>query len=70
MLDALVVDMGARSGGSLTSGMPLAKLLSLVTQMGPLLLDEPSKNRFIQIIQSNPEVEIFFTLLYANMPPS
>ncbi|KAK7844691.1 peroxisome biogenesis protein 3-2 [Quercus suber] len=70
VLDALVEDMGAQSGGSLTSGMPLAKLLSLVTQMGPLLLYEPSKNRFIQIIQSDPEVEIFFTLLYANMPPS
>lgn len=70
VLDALVEDMGTRSGGSLTSGMPLAKLLSLVTQMGPLLLYGPSKNRFIQIIQSDPEVEIFFTLLYANMPPS
>ncbi|KAF3965921.1 hypothetical protein ACB098_04G071800 [Castanea mollissima] len=70
VLDALVEDMGALSGGSLTSGMPLAKLLSLVTQMGPLLVYGPSKNRFIQIIQSDPEVEIFFTLLYANMPPS
>lgn len=70
VLDALMDDMGARSGGSLTSGMPLAKLLSLLTQMGPILLYEPSTNRFIQTIQSVPEVELFFTLLYANMPTS
>jgi len=29
---------------------------------------EPSKNRFLQIIRDLPEVKLFFTLLYANMP--
>lgn len=55
-------------GGSQSPGVALAKLLPRVAQMGPLLLEEPSKNRFIQIIQQAPEVEIFFTLLYANIP--
>ncbi|XP_059453823.1 peroxisome biogenesis protein 3-2 [Corylus avellana] len=70
VLDALVEDMAAQSGGSLTSGMLLAKLLPRVAQMGPILLNDPSENRFIQIIQSSPEVELFFTLIYTNMPTS
>ncbi|KAK4782364.1 hypothetical protein SAY86_016466 [Trapa natans] len=51
-------------------GTPLAKLLPRVAQIGSLLLEEPNKNRFIQVIQSAPEVEVFFTLLYASMPSS
>jgi peroxin-3 len=70
VLDALVEDMAAQSGGSLTSGMLLAKILPRVAQMGPILLNEPNKNRYIQIIQSIPEVELFFTLIYTNMPTS
>lgn len=68
VLGTLIEDVVAQSGGSLTSGMALAKLLARVAQMGPMLLGEPGTNRFIQIIQSVPEVEVFFTLLYANMP--
>ncbi|KAK3002220.1 hypothetical protein RJ639_021916 [Escallonia herrerae] len=49
-------------------GMPLAKILPRLGQMG--LLEEPSRNRFIQIIRNLPEVDVFFTLLYANMPTS
>ncbi|KAB1212327.1 Peroxisome biogenesis protein 3-2 [Morella rubra] len=70
VLDALMEDMAAQSGGSLTSGILLIKLLPRVAQMGPLLLGDPSKNQFIQSIQSVPEVELFFTLLYANMSAS
>ncbi|GAV80570.1 Peroxin-3 domain-containing protein [Cephalotus follicularis] len=71
VLGGLIEDMGVQAeGGSLASGMPLAKLLPRIVQMCPHLLDEPSKNRFIQIIQSVPEVELFFTLLYANLPTS
>ncbi|KAH7549381.1 hypothetical protein JRO89_XS13G0022400 [Xanthoceras sorbifolium] len=69
-VDALVDEMGVQSGGSLVSGMPLAKLVPRIAQIGPCLLDEPSKNRFIQTIRSIQEVEIFFTLLYANMSTS
>ncbi|KAG6753865.1 hypothetical protein POTOM_041865 [Populus tomentosa] len=68
-VDALVEDMEAQcqsTGASLTSGMPLAKLLSRVIQIVPSLLREASQNQFIQIIRTVPEVELFFTLLYAN----
>ncbi|XP_011039101.1 PREDICTED: peroxisome biogenesis protein 3-2-like isoform X2 [Populus euphratica] len=68
-VDALVEDMEAKcqsTGASLTSGMPLAKLLSRVMQIVPSLLREASQNQFIQIIRTVPEVELFFTLLYAN----
>ena len=68
-VDALVEDMEAQSqssGASLTSGMPLAKLLSRILQTVPSLLGEASQNQIIQIIRNEPEVELFFTLLYAN----
>ncbi|KAM0041834.1 putative peroxin-3 [Helianthus debilis subsp. tardiflorus] len=50
--------------------LPLAKLLPRVAQISPLLLEEPSRNRFTQIIQNIPQVEVFFTLLYTNMSTS
>ncbi|XP_021292217.1 peroxisome biogenesis protein 3-2-like [Herrania umbratica] len=71
VVNALVEDKGFQSGGgSLTLGMPLARLLPRISQICPSLLHEPSKNQFIQIIQSVPEVGLFFTLLYANMSSS
>lgn len=54
----------------LSSGIPLAKLLPKVAQMGPLLLQETSRDRYINIIYKIPDVELFFSLLYANMPLS
>lgn len=68
---ALMEDIKAQLGeGNLLSGMPLAKILPRIAQITPLLFEEPINKRFIQIIQNIPEVEIFFTLLYANMPIS
>lgn len=70
VVDGLVEEVEQSSGGSSpSSGVPLAKLLPRVAQLGPELLEEPSQNRYLQIIRSTPEVELFFTLLYANMPP-
>lgn len=69
-VDALVDEVGVQSGGSLVTGIPLAKLVPRIAQIGPFLLDEPSKNRFIQTIRTIPDVELFFTLLYANMSTS
>ncbi|KAL5722090.1 hypothetical protein ACHQM5_005654 [Ranunculus cassubicifolius] len=66
VVDALMDEVGSNSGGIPETGVPLARLLARVAQMGPLLVEEPSKNRFIQTIQSLPEVELFYTLLYAN----
>ncbi|XP_027341814.1 peroxisome biogenesis protein 3-2-like isoform X2 [Abrus precatorius] len=57
MVDALVELMGAKfGGGSATAGLPLARLLPQVAQMCPLLLEEPSKNQFIQIIKNIHEI--------------
>ncbi|XWS37603.1 hypothetical protein CRYUN_Cryun19dG0058800 [Craigia yunnanensis] len=71
VVNALVEEKGFHSGvGSLTLGMPLARLLPRIAQICLTLLDEPSKSQFIQIIQSVPEVGLFFTLLYANMSTS
>lgn len=68
VVDKLVELMGAKFGGNLTTGLPLARVLPQVAQMCPFLLEEPSKNQFIQVIKNIQEVELFFTLLYANMP--
>ncbi|KAL5545037.1 hypothetical protein UlMin_008821 [Ulmus minor] len=66
VVDTLIEEMGAQCGGdNLASGMPLARLLARVAQMGPILLEEPSKNQFIQTIQNVQEVEVLFTLLYS-----
>ncbi|KAE8676137.1 Peroxisome bioproteinsis protein 3-2 [Hibiscus syriacus] len=66
-----LVEKGFRSGGgSLTNGMPLARLLPRLAQICPTLVEEPSKNQFIQIIPSVPEVGLFFTLLYSSMSAS
>lgn len=68
---ALVEEKGFQyGGGNLTNGMPLARLLPRIAQICPTLVEEPSKNQFIQIIQSVPEVGLFFTLLYSNMSAS
>lgn len=68
VLDSLVELMAAKfGGGNLTSGVPLAKLLPQIAHMCPLLIEELSKNQFIQTIKNLPEVELFFTLLYANV---
>ncbi|CAN1266806.1 Peroxisome biogenesis protein 3-2 [Linum perenne] len=70
LIDSLVEDLEAQSGeGSLTTALPLAKLLPRVAQVASLLLAEPSENRYIRIIRESSEVELFFTLLYANSPP-
>ncbi|KAM7471096.1 hypothetical protein LguiA_009279 [Lonicera macranthoides] len=69
VVDALVEDLKLQQGeNNPLSNIPLAKLVPRVAQMGLLLLEEPSRHRFIQIIRKITEVEVFFTLLYANMP--
>ncbi|XP_068642633.1 peroxisome biogenesis protein 3-2-like [Aristolochia californica] len=67
VLEGLMEDLWSQSGVGASTGIPLAKLLARVAQLGPLLLEEPSQNRFIQIIRTLPEVELFYTLLYTNM---
>ncbi|XP_076948213.1 peroxisome biogenesis protein 3-2-like [Bidens hawaiensis] len=69
VVDGVMEDM--KGNGNLPAGgLPLAKLLPRVAQISPLLLEEPSRNKFTQIIQNIPQVEVFFTLLYTNMSTS
>jgi peroxin-3 len=66
----VIEDLGAQVGAAIPpSGLPLAKLLARVAQLSSTLLEEPSKNKHIKTIRSMPEVELFYTFLYANMPP-
>ncbi|KAK9059610.1 hypothetical protein SSX86_020314 [Deinandra increscens subsp. villosa] len=68
VVDGVMEDM--KGNVNLSAGLPLAKLLPKVAQISPLLLEEPSRNKFTQIIQNIPQVEVFFTLLYTNMSTS
>uniref|UniRef100_A0A0E0LZP8 Peroxin-3 n=1 Tax=Oryza punctata TaxID=4537 RepID=A0A0E0LZP8_ORYPU len=66
----VVEDLAVQIGAPIPPpGLPLAKLLAKVAQLSLPLLEEPDKNKHIQIIRSMPEVELFYTFLYANMPP-
>ncbi|RLN35124.1 peroxisome biogenesis protein 3-1-like [Panicum miliaceum] len=68
--DMVIEDLAAQTGiPSPPSGLPLATLLPRVAHLSSPLLEEPNKNKYIQMIRSMPEVELFYTFLYANMPP-
>jgi peroxin-3 len=67
--DVLVEEMETQTeAGGLATGKPLAKVLPQIEKTMNVITAEPSKNRFLQIIRDLPEVKLFFTLLYANMP--
>ncbi|WOL12860.1 peroxisome biogenesis protein 3-1 [Canna indica] len=68
VVNVLMEDIGVNVGGASSLGVPLAKLLPQITRLSLPLLEEPSSNKFVQAIRSLPEVELFYTLLYANMP--
>lgn len=70
VVDVLVEDIDRQFDGVGPSSVPLAKLLPQITQVGSTLLEEPSSNKFIHIVRSLPEVQRFYTLLYANIPPT
>ncbi|KAL1221643.1 Peroxisome biogenesis protein 3-1 [Cardamine amara subsp. amara] len=63
---ALVEEMEKQTG--LATGLQLAKLIPQIEKTMPEISAEPDKNRFLQLIRDLPEVQLFFTLLYANMP--
>lgn len=69
VVDLLVDDVSMQLEGICPpSGVPLAKLLPRITQLSLPLLGEPSDNKFVQTIGGLTDVELFYTLLYANMP--
>ncbi|PIN22508.1 Peroxisomal assembly protein PEX3 [Handroanthus impetiginosus] len=68
VVNVALEDLSIHCGeNNLTSGMPLARLLPRISHMDQLLLTQPNTSRYIQIIQTIPEVEVFFTLLYSSM---
>lgn len=68
VVNATVKDIfGDQTGaGTPSSGIALVKLVPRVAQMSQLLLDEPTINQFVQTIKNIQDVELFFTILYAN----
>lgn len=68
LVNAIVRDIFVDQSGAGTpsSGIALVKLLPRVAQMSQLLLDEPTSNQFVQTIKNIQDVELFFTILYAN----
>lgn len=70
-VDVMMEDIRVLYGETnLKLGIPLAKLLPRLAHMSRSLLEEPNRDRYIQIVQNMPEVEMFFTLLYASTPAS
>ncbi|KAK8949473.1 Peroxisome biogenesis protein 3-2 [Platanthera zijinensis] len=71
LVDVLVeeIDTQFKRSSSSSGAIPLVTLLPRVAQQALPLLEEPSINRFIQIIKSLPEVEVFYTILYSDIPP-
>jgi peroxin-3 len=66
----VIEELGAQVGAAIPpSGLPLVKLSARVAELSLTLLEEPSKNKHIRTIRSMPEVELFYTFLYENMPP-
>ena len=65
VMDQLIEDLRVELGNPISS-IPLARLLPRVAQLSPLLLEEPIKNKYIQVIRALPEIDLFFKLLYAN----
>ncbi|KAL3639365.1 hypothetical protein CASFOL_017272 [Castilleja foliolosa] len=71
VMNAVLEDVIIQSGeNSLTSGMPLARLLPRIAHISQLLLKEPNRSRYIQIIRNIPEIERFFTVLYSTASTS
>ncbi|KAJ4874223.1 Peroxisome biogenesis protein 3-1 [Raphanus sativus] len=52
----------------MATGIQLAKLLPQIEKTVPEISAGPDKNRFLQRIRDLPEVQLFFALLYSNMP--
>ncbi|KMT03932.1 hypothetical protein BVRB_8g187420 [Beta vulgaris subsp. vulgaris] len=68
VVNAIVKDIFVDQSGAGTpsSGVALVKLVPRVAQTSQLLLDEPTSNQFVQTIKNIQDVELFFTILYAN----
>ncbi|KAF3339704.1 peroxisome biogenesis protein 3-2-like protein [Carex littledalei] len=64
-VELLIDEMGAEISG--TAPLALAKLLPRVSQMSIPLLAEPENNKLISTLLRVPEIEVFYTLVYADL---
>lgn len=64
-VELLIDEMGEEI--SRTTPLALAKLLPRVSQMSIPLLAEPENNKLISTLLSVPEIEVFYTLVYADL---
>lgn len=64
-VELLIDEMGAEISGA--APLALAKLLPRVSQMSIPLLAEPENNKLISSLRRVPEIEVFYTLVYADL---
>jgi peroxin-3 len=64
-VELLIDELGAEISG--TAPLALAKLLPRVSQMSISLLAEPENNKLISNLRHIPEIEVFYTLVYADL---
>lgn len=69
VVDVVLEDLSIHCGeNNLMSGMPLARLVPRIAHIAQQLLTESSRSRYLQMIRTIPEVELFFTVLYSSTP--
>lgn len=66
VLDSMMEEFNTMFEGVTSGSIPLAKLLPPVSHASTVLLEHPTKNRFINIIGNLPQVQSFYALVYAN----
>lgn len=66
VLDSMMEEFSTMFEGSTSNSIPLVKLLPPVAHASTVLLEHPTKNRFINIIGNHPQVQSFYALVYAN----
>jgi peroxin-3 len=64
-IELLIDELGAEISGS--ASLALAKLLPRVSQMSIPLLAEPENNKLISSLRCVPEIEVFYTIVYADL---
>lgn len=69
VVDVVLEDLSIHCGeNNLMSGMPLARLVPRIAHIAQQLLTESNRSRYLQMIRTIPEVELFFTVLYSSTP--
>lgn len=70
VVDGLMDDLLMELNGTInfSDKHPLVKLLPQVALLSNAVIEEVGYNKYIKTIRSMPDVELFFTLLYTDIP--